>query len=95
MGTEVGGVSPLKIGPFGSKYVYNLVTKERYYQKPTYAALRNSLVTMRDHAVAHNVKEIAMPKIGCGLDKLEWSQVSVVLKEVFVDTHIVIMVYYM
>lgn len=95
MGTEVGGVSPLKIGLFGSKFVYNLVTKEQYNQKPTYASLRESLVAMRNHAAVHDVKEIAMPKIGCGLDRLEWSKVSTLIQDVFGDASIQITVYYM
>ena len=93
MGTSVGGVSPLSIGPFGGKFVYNLVTKEKYFHKPTYASLRSSLEAMRDHAVQHKVKEIAMPKIGCGLDKLEWVKVVEVIKEVFAETSIHIRVY--
>ena len=95
MGTEVGGVSPLKLGPFGSKFVYNLVTKEKYNHKPTYDSLRDSLVAMRTHAVVNGVKAIAMPKIGCGLDKLEWKRVSLLIQEVFSDTSIQITVYYM
>ena len=92
MGTDVGGVSPLKLGPFGSKFVYNLVTKEKYNHKPSYDTLRSSLEAMRAHAAAHGVKEIAMPKIGCGLDKLEWSKVSSVIQEVFAHTFIQIRV---
>ena len=70
------------------------VTKEKYFHKPTYASLRSSLEAMRDHAIQHNVKEIAMPKIGCGLDKLEWVKVVEVIKEVFLGTKIHIKVYF-
>ena len=95
MDTGVGGVSPLSIGPFGGKFVYNLVTKGKYFEKPTYQSLRSSLEAMRAHAAANNVKEIAMPKIGCGLDKLEWSKVEKIIKEVFGDTDMQIRVYYL
>lgn len=35
---------------------------------------------------------IAKPKIGCGLDKLEWSKVKAIIEEVFADTDIEILV---
>lgn len=95
MGTEVGGVSPLRIGPIGSKFAYNLVTKEKYYQKPTYECLKQSLEAMRNHASQNGVREIAMPKIGCGLDKLEWTKVSKVINDVFGDSPIHIRIYFL
>ena len=27
---------------------------------------------MKDHAIANNIRSIAMPKIACGLDKMIW-----------------------
>jgi hypothetical protein len=38
---------------------------------------------MRSHALAHRVKEIALPKIGCGLDLLQWPAVRTLIKNVF------------
>ena len=57
------------------RYVYYLITKEKYYQKPTYDALKKSLIQMKAHAEEHDVKTICMPRIGCGLDGLLWSKV--------------------
>ena len=48
------------------RYIYYLITKERYYWKPTDQTLEKSLIAMRDHAITNNVKRISMPKIGCG-----------------------------
>jgi len=76
--------------PCGSVYIYNLITKEFYYQKPTYEALREALVSMRDHAVANEIVSIAIPHIGCGLDRLEWSKVREIIIDVFSDTKIAI-----
>ena len=72
--------------------VFNLVTKERYYHKPTLASLEVALNEMKDYAVEMGVKKIAMPKIGCGLDRLNWDDVSVMLEEIFGDTDIEILV---
>ena len=51
--------------------VLNLITKERYYQKPTYESLTQSLEMMKRVCKGNNIKKIAMPKIGCGLDRLK------------------------
>lgn len=74
--------------------VFNLVTKQKYWQKPTYATLRGALVDMRNQAVDMEVKKIAMPRIGCGLDKLNWEKVMKIINDVFVDTDIDIVIRY-
>lgn len=68
------------------KTIMNLVTKERYWQKPTYSSLRSALDSLHDIAVHHDMKTIAMPLIGCGLDRLEWSKVSNIITSTFSDT---------
>lgn len=71
--------------------VINLITKERYWEKPTYETLRNALNIARIR-LPLECKKIAMPVIGCGLDRLEWSKVSDIIKDVFSDTDIEILV---
>lgn len=68
--------------------VFNLITKEKCYQKPTYESLRNSLEEMRKIAFEEEIKLIAMPKIGAGLDKLKWEIVLSLIQDVFDDTGI-------
>lgn len=75
--------------------VGNLVTKERYFHKPTLETLRQSLEDFYKQALEMRLKKIAMPKIGCGLDKLDWTDVQTVIKEVFNDTEIGILVRYL
>ena len=48
---------------------------------------------MKEHAVNNQVKNIAMPKIGCGLDRLEWNNVRKLIIDTFSDTAITIDVY--
>lgn len=72
--------------------VFNLITKERYWQKPTYETMRGALEMMRKLALKNKVKKIAMPIIGCGLDKLKWNKVSEIIKDVFKNTDIEILV---
>ncbi len=64
------------------RVVANLVTKQRYFNKPTLETLEQALVDLRGNTFS----KIAMPKIGCGLDKLLWEEVSPVIKRVFADT---------
>ena len=40
----------------------------------------------------NNIKKIAMPVIGCGLDRLNWADVSEQIKSVFTDTDVEILV---
>jgi len=72
--------------------VFNLITKERYYDKPTYESLTTALKIMKDICNESKVKKIAMPIIGCGLDRLKWNVVSDIIKNVFNDTDIEILV---
>lgn len=72
--------------------VFNLVTKTRYYNKPTYSSLTGALVMMRDICTEKRINKIAMPLIGCGLDRLMWSRVSRIIKDTFADTDIEILV---
>lgn len=56
---EVGEVAILRRG---SRFVYYLITKPKYFHKPPYDALRRTLVSMRDHAAANGVERIAVPR---------------------------------
>ena len=68
--------------------VFNLITKEKYYYKPTYKSIENALNKMKELAIKNNIKNIAMPMIGCGLDKLKWENVSYIIKKTFNNTDI-------
>jgi O-acetyl-ADP-ribose deacetylase (regulator of RNase III) len=72
--------------------IYYLITKPRYFHKPTYTNLEQSLVYMRTLMEAHKQQKLAMPMIGCGLDKLEWMKVKDIICNVFADSGIDILV---
>lgn len=86
----MGGVAVLNRN---NRFVYYLITKEHYYDKPTYQTLHSSLEAMRNHALLNDVKALAMPKIGCGLDGLQWPKVKALLEEVFLNIEIEIHVW--
>ena len=87
---KVGEVAVL---PAGESFIYYLVTKEEFHDKPSYAALASSVQAMRDHCISNDVNSLAMPRIGCGLDGLEWKEVTAILKTVFINTGIKIKIY--
>ena len=85
--------------PYGEKgmcvlegRIFNLITKRNYYLKPNYAELIHALKEMKDIAINHSIEKIAMPLIGCGIDRLNWEKVSRLIKEIFQDTDIEILV---
>ena len=72
--------------------VLNLITKERYYQKPTYNSITIALLTMSSICKSKGIKKVAMPLIGCGLDRLEWTRVSGIIQDIFKDMDIEILI---
>lgn len=72
---------------------FNLITKEKYWQKPTYKTLRMSLEDAKRTCELVDKKiKLAMPRIGCGLDRLQWDKVKQIIEKVFANTDVEIMV---
>ena len=65
------------------RFVYLLIKKTRYFHKPTYKALRASLLALKSHAETNNVTRISMPRVGCGLDQLDWEELRDMIQDVF------------
>jgi O-acetyl-ADP-ribose deacetylase (regulator of RNase III) len=92
---QVGQVATLEISMRHSnkKFIYYLITKEHYWEKPRYVDLENALVNLKKHCLEHSIKELTMPRIGCGLDKMDWVVVRALLIHHFGDTDINITVF--
>lgn len=75
---------------------FSLVTKEKYWQKPTYETMRMALEDAKDlyeETISYGyTMKLAMPRIGCGLDRLQWDKVKAIIEEVFADTDVEILV---
>lgn len=74
--------------------VFNLVTKTRCWHKPTYDTLREALEDLKTQCLLSGVTKLAIPKIGCGLDGLDWECVKEFIEDVFKDIKIDITCYY-
>lgn len=74
-------------------YVFNLITKDKYYNKPTYDTLRSSLNSMKCFIEAENIKYLGMPRIGCGLDKLNWNLIKPMICDIFYNIDVEIQIW--
>ena len=72
--------------------VFNLVTKQKCWHKPTYDSVRDALEMMKEHMDFVGANKLAMPKIASGLDRLEWTKVYDIICEVFEDMDIEIVI---
>lgn len=73
--------------------VFNLVTKDRCWQKPRLEDLQRALEDLRRCVREHHLTKLAMPRIGCGLDRLSWEDVRPLIEKTFADTDVEIRVY--
>ena len=61
--------------------VFNLITKNKCWEKPTYQSLTYSIQKMLEIiGNDDSISKIAMPKIGCGLDRLQWGEVLAIIE---------------
>jgi len=89
---EVGECAYLKRD---SRYIFYLITKKVYNHKPNYVVLEKCLKELLELCKRFNIQELAMPRIGSGLDNLDWSIVSRIIDDVFEESGIQIKIYYL
>ena len=70
---KVGGCAYLT---FEKRFIFYLVTKVNFDDKPCCKLMRQSIKAMFVLCKQLNATEISMPYIGCELDKLNWNIVS-------------------
>lgn len=78
-----------------NRFVFYLITKLRYFDKPKIEMFESSLIWMKNYCIEKNIKKLALPKIGCGLDLLIWTDVKKMLVKVFQETDIHIKIYFL
>lgn len=66
----------------------NLITKQNTADKPTYQDLSESLENLKFYMLDNGFDKLAMPRIGCGIDGLDWSTVEMIIQATFEDTNI-------
>ena len=74
--------------------IFHIITKENFWDKPTYHDLYYSLVKLKDILSSQNIESISFPKIGCGLDQLNWNKVKTMIYFIFLESKIKITICY-
>ena len=75
---------------FNQRYIYNLVTKTRFFHKSTYESLELSLMALRQHLERSNIRKLSIPRLGSGRDRLHWPTVFSILYRIFSKSQITI-----
>ncbi|KAK4873400.1 hypothetical protein RN001_015429 [Aquatica leii] len=84
---EVAGEDYISI-----RFVFYLVTKKYSRTKMLYKNLWQTLWNLRREMEFHHVKKLAVPKLACGLDQLNWRTVRNMLEVVFRGTGVQVLV---
>lgn len=75
------------------RMIYNLVTKEKFYDFTTLTNLHICLQEMRHHMILNCVTQLGLPRLCCGHDRLLWADVYTILVNVFRFTPIEVTVF--
>ena len=75
----------------GNPIVLNMITKQKSSDKPTRQDFNKTVDVLKAFVLNHNIKHIAIPLIGAGLDRLDWAESETYIREVFSDTDISIL----
>lgn len=86
----VGQVATLT---YHGRHIYYLITKQKYYEKPTYFSLFKCLLELRYFLKMRQIKKLALPRIACGLDRLEWNIVKKMIYFLFKNSSVYIVIY--
>ena len=75
--------------------VFNLITKESYFHKPSYDSITIAIRQMAAICKREEIRYLGMPRIGSGLDRLQWCIVKDIIMREFEDVDIEIEVRYL
>ena len=75
------------------RYLYRVITKYCKGQVAKYYVLKESLLRAKEHASSHEISKLAMPRVGCVDEELEWVNVAICLEVVLQDSYFTISVY--
>ena len=80
---EIGVTMMDKIQGREKKYIFHLITKRFYWEKPTAATLAASLENLKLQLKAMDIKDVSVPWLGTGRDRLPRPVVWKMLHEIF------------
>lgn len=90
--SEVGAILEQKNG---EHYILHMVTKPKSQEKPNWKKFKRTITNLEAKCSELGIQQLIIPKIGCGLDGLEWSKTMRVLKSVFLSSQVQLTVVYL
>ena len=75
------------------RYIYLLMTKQKYTDVAKYDDLKSCVREMSAHAALKGITCFAMPRIGIVDERLEWANVAICLESIFQDVYCTLTVY--
>lgn len=75
-----------------NQFIFYLITKKYSNGKPTMNTFKETLFKLLEKVKENNVTKLGIPKIGCGLDGLNWSEVKNFIIKLFCGTGVQIVV---
>ena len=75
--------------------IFNLITKERFDDKPSWEDFRNSVIALGNNMIELEMRTVAVPELGSGRDKLDLNKVIKTLREVLVEAGIGVIMYHL
>lgn len=75
------------------QYLLYMINKEIYHQKPTYETMFYTIKNLRQFCETENIKKVALPRIGSGHDRLDWEQVRTMIRYIFRNSKIKVLIF--
>jgi hypothetical protein len=89
------GTCCLYINVASNRRIFNLVTKQYFYEKPTTEYFERALMQLKQKIIDSKIRYLNITKLGCGRDMLDWdSFVLPLLQKVFKNCFVELHVYY-
>ena len=79
---DIGSVL-IYFDPISERYIFSLVTKFRYYHKPTYESVLASLYELKEIVIDAGISHLSLPKLASGYDKLDFNIIFELICQVF------------
>ena len=79
--------------PHENKHIFKLVTRQRFYVKPSYYSLSSRFCSLAKKIEAKGITKIALTKLGCGLIRLNRDTVLRLIERNFANSNVNVIIY--
>ena len=74
--------------------IFHLITKRFFYEKPRIDQFEQAIISFRDEILRWGIREVAVPRLGTGLDRIPWGVVKRIILAVFNGYDVDVYVHY-